>query len=202
MDSANSEFQDKQITCEECDNSFKFSVDEQQFYQEKGFTHDPKRCKPCRQDRKNRSGHSRVVQFDGQGPLPRFAGGAFTRPDDPRTGQRGNQGGNTRGGQGGNQRGDNSGRRRGPSFGGQQVAWQSGGAPLFKADFGPSPTSRSAGRGRGGGSWQANGDQGDRRHDAVCSDCSTPTTVPFKPNGVQPVYCRTCLPNHKTRRSR
>jgi CxxC-x17-CxxC domain-containing protein len=39
-------------------------------------------------------------------------------------------------------------------------------------------------------------------HDAVCSDCSSDTQVPFKPNGVQPVFCRTCLPKHKPRRAR
>ncbi|MFN2459541.1 MAG: zinc-ribbon domain containing protein [Candidatus Velthaea sp.] len=28
--------------------------------------------------------------------------------------------------------------------------------------------------------------------DAVCAQCSTATTVPFKPRGDRPVYCRDC----------
>jgi CxxC-x17-CxxC domain-containing protein len=28
--------------------------------------------------------------------------------------------------------------------------------------------------------------------DAVCAQCGTPTTVPFKPRGDRPVYCRAC----------
>jgi CxxC-x17-CxxC domain-containing protein len=29
-------------------------------------------------------------------------------------------------------------------------------------------------------------------YDAVCAQCNTPTTVPFKPRGDRPVYCRAC----------
>ncbi len=29
-------------------------------------------------------------------------------------------------------------------------------------------------------------------HDAVCAQCGVATTVPFKPRGDRPVYCRTC----------
>jgi CxxC-x17-CxxC domain-containing protein len=29
-------------------------------------------------------------------------------------------------------------------------------------------------------------------HDAVCAQCGTETTVPFRPRGDRPVYCRTC----------
>jgi CxxC-x17-CxxC domain-containing protein len=28
--------------------------------------------------------------------------------------------------------------------------------------------------------------------DAVCAECGTATTVPFKPRGDRPVYCRSC----------
>jgi CxxC-x17-CxxC domain-containing protein len=28
--------------------------------------------------------------------------------------------------------------------------------------------------------------------DAVCAECGTQTTVPFKPRGDRPVYCRSC----------
>ena len=29
-------------------------------------------------------------------------------------------------------------------------------------------------------------------HDAVCAQCGTATTVPFRPRGDRPVYCRSC----------
>ena len=29
-------------------------------------------------------------------------------------------------------------------------------------------------------------------HDAVCAQCGTATTVPFRPRGDRPIYCRTC----------
>lgn len=29
-------------------------------------------------------------------------------------------------------------------------------------------------------------------YEAVCAQCSVPTTVPFKPRGDRPVYCRAC----------
>ena len=36
-----------------------------------------------------------------------------------------------------------------------------------------------------------------RRHEVVCSECGTPTTVPFRPTAGRPVYCRPCF--HKRR---
>ena len=46
---------DKQITCADCGKQFTFSDDEQQFFQERGYT-DPKRCKECRQAKKAERG--------------------------------------------------------------------------------------------------------------------------------------------------
>ena len=43
--------EDKTLNCVECGEDFPFSADEQQFYEERGFT-EPKRCKPCRQKMK------------------------------------------------------------------------------------------------------------------------------------------------------
>ncbi len=39
-----------------------------------------------------------------------------------------------------------------------------------------------------------------RRHDAVCAECDTLTTVPFQPTAGRPVYCRPCFENRRTRR--
>ncbi|MBF0545158.1 MAG: zinc-ribbon domain containing protein [Candidatus Riflebacteria bacterium] len=44
--------EDKTITCKTCGKPFAFTVAEQQFYQEKGFEHEPARCKACRTQRK------------------------------------------------------------------------------------------------------------------------------------------------------
>jgi CxxC-x17-CxxC domain-containing protein len=45
-------FQDKALECSDCGNSFTFSADEQEFFQSKGYTNEPKRCPDCRQARK------------------------------------------------------------------------------------------------------------------------------------------------------
>jgi CxxC-x17-CxxC domain-containing protein len=45
-------FQDKTLTCADCGASFTFSVAEQEFFQSKGYTNEPKRCPNCRQTRK------------------------------------------------------------------------------------------------------------------------------------------------------
>ncbi|HEY8297663.1 MAG TPA: zinc-ribbon domain containing protein [Candidatus Baltobacteraceae bacterium] len=29
--------------------------------------------------------------------------------------------------------------------------------------------------------------------EAICAECGTTTTVPFRPRGDRPVYCRTCF---------
>ncbi|MBC9783998.1 zinc-ribbon domain containing protein [Heliobacterium chlorum] len=35
-------------------------------------------------------------------------------------------------------------------------------------------------------------------YEVVCSDCGVTTTVPFKPSGARPVYCRDCFQNHRS----
>jgi CxxC-x17-CxxC domain-containing protein len=46
-------FQDKSLQCADCGASFTFSVEEQEFFQSKGYTNEPKRCPSCRQARKS-----------------------------------------------------------------------------------------------------------------------------------------------------
>ena len=48
------EKQDKKIICKDCCKEFIFTVGEQEFYQEKGFTNEPVRCKECREAKKAR----------------------------------------------------------------------------------------------------------------------------------------------------
>lgn len=57
-------FQDKSLTCVQCGKSFTFSAADQEFFQTKGYTNEPKRCPSCRQTRQSeRRGESR---FSGQ----------------------------------------------------------------------------------------------------------------------------------------
>lgn len=46
-------YQDKTLICQECGKEFIWTAAEQEFYAEKGFTNEPKRCKECREKRKN-----------------------------------------------------------------------------------------------------------------------------------------------------
>jgi CxxC-x17-CxxC domain-containing protein len=50
--------QDKQLTCSDCGTQFTFSAAEQEFFQSKGYTNEPKRCPNCRQARKVERGGS------------------------------------------------------------------------------------------------------------------------------------------------
>ncbi len=45
-------FQDKSIQCSDCGATFTFSAEEQEFFQSRGYTNEPKRCPSCRQARK------------------------------------------------------------------------------------------------------------------------------------------------------
>ena len=46
-------FQDKSIQCSDCGVSFTFSAEDQEFFQSKGYTNEPKRCSECRQSRRS-----------------------------------------------------------------------------------------------------------------------------------------------------
>ena len=47
------DFEDKSLQCSDCGATFTFSADEQQFFQTKGYTNEPKRCPSCRRARKS-----------------------------------------------------------------------------------------------------------------------------------------------------
>jgi len=46
-------YQDKTIKCRDCGQDFVFSASEQQFFAEKGFTNEPKRCPACRRAKRD-----------------------------------------------------------------------------------------------------------------------------------------------------
>ncbi len=45
-------FQEKSLQCSDCGATFTFSADEQELFQTRGYTNEPKRCPSCRQARK------------------------------------------------------------------------------------------------------------------------------------------------------
>ena len=57
-------FEHKSLQCSDCGTTFTFSAEEQEFYQSKGYTNEPKRCPDCRQARKSeRYGNSGYRSF-------------------------------------------------------------------------------------------------------------------------------------------
>ncbi len=46
-------FQDKNLECSDCGKAFTFSIAEQEQFQSRGYTNQPKRCPECRQTRKD-----------------------------------------------------------------------------------------------------------------------------------------------------
>ena len=49
-------YQDRTLTCRDCNREFTFTVSEQEFHAEKGFTNDPGRCPECRAARRAQRG--------------------------------------------------------------------------------------------------------------------------------------------------
>jgi CxxC-x17-CxxC domain-containing protein len=277
-------FQDQEISCGECGTRFGFSSEEQAFYADKGLDHPPRRCKPCRTTRRQQRGGGRPGPPSARGHRDHPAagppaGGPFVRRSRQNShGDHDNlpwhRGGSERQAEGvwqprhgkGPWKGGGwraqPGRETPPVRPGKRAGRgrdEGGGAPLFKAKFGPVHGQQEPRRQGGKPAWQRDNKRsssggnrryeapaGNRRHeapagnrryespgsnqrppspgshrrqregspsagrqdrgplvlhDAVCSDCSTATQVPFKPHHKMPVYCRTCLPKHKQPKS-
>ncbi len=58
-------FQDKVLTCRDCGKEFLFTAGEQTFYAEKGFQHEPTRCRNCRATRKGGAGGGGSMGSEG-----------------------------------------------------------------------------------------------------------------------------------------
>ena len=56
-------FQSKSLQCSDCGTTFTFSAVEQEFFQSKGYTNEPKRCLTCRQARKARQDENNVHSY-------------------------------------------------------------------------------------------------------------------------------------------
>ena len=55
--------QDRELTCVDCEGKFAWTVFEQAFYDEKGFS-EPKRCKNCRQAQKDKRASADTGRLD------------------------------------------------------------------------------------------------------------------------------------------
>ena len=62
-------FADKTLQCTDCGAQFTFTAQDQEFFQSKGYTNEPKRCPACRQTRKTESRGSRGNSY---GPRQMF----------------------------------------------------------------------------------------------------------------------------------
>ncbi len=47
---------DKVLKCRDCGEEFVFTAGEQSFYKERGFQHEPTRCRRCRDEKKRHGG--------------------------------------------------------------------------------------------------------------------------------------------------
>ena len=76
--------EDQTISCSECGENFVFTQGERQFYIERGFEYPPKRCKPCRAQRKQQSGRNREAVASSSGnDRERSQGGQRSRESHP-----------------------------------------------------------------------------------------------------------------------
>jgi CxxC-x17-CxxC domain-containing protein len=49
-------FEDRQLTCQDCGQSFTFTAEDQRYHSEKGYANEPKRCPNCRAARRSDRG--------------------------------------------------------------------------------------------------------------------------------------------------
>jgi CxxC-x17-CxxC domain-containing protein len=64
-ENSQTEFQDSEITCIDCNNLFIWTQGEQQFFSDKGLQNPPKRCKSCKQAKNDRIAAVTVAQTSG-----------------------------------------------------------------------------------------------------------------------------------------
>ena len=76
-------FVDKTMTCRDCGEDFVFTVGEQEFYAEKGFTNEPTRCPACRRANKARRNSTGGGSSYGNGGGGGYGGGRAERTMHP-----------------------------------------------------------------------------------------------------------------------
>ena len=65
------QFTDKTIVCGDCGRPFVHSAEEQEFFRQRGFMNEPKRCKECRHRRKSERGYGSRGSSPGYAPARR-----------------------------------------------------------------------------------------------------------------------------------
>jgi CxxC-x17-CxxC domain-containing protein len=70
-------YEDKTLVCKDCGNEFVFTAGEQEFYAERGFTNEPKRCKACRDAK--RGGAPRRVPFQPREGRPIYCSACYAK---------------------------------------------------------------------------------------------------------------------------
>jgi CxxC-x17-CxxC domain-containing protein len=68
-------YQDKTLTCRDCGQEFTWTAGEQEYYAQKGFANEPRRCPDCRRARKSQQGGGGYASAGGYS-----AGGGYERP--------------------------------------------------------------------------------------------------------------------------
>ena len=61
------EYTDKDLKCQDCNETFVFSADDQSYHEQKGFTNEPKRCTSCRSQRRGQRSGGGGGRFGGGG---------------------------------------------------------------------------------------------------------------------------------------
>ncbi len=59
------DFEDRPITCVDCNEPFIWTVGEQVFFHDKGLKNEPKRCRPCKQAKNDRLAAISAAQQSG-----------------------------------------------------------------------------------------------------------------------------------------
>ena len=188
-------FVDREITCLDCSQPFVFTAGEQEFYERKGFKEEPKRCKPCREARKQRRVDTPVT--------PRAAAPRAAASADGGFGFRGSDSDAEPG----------NGAARAYSDDDDDIGNRAFGVPSPAAPARPrsAPSNGNGGfrhgngraAGNGNGQQASRGERSDRSgggggggrelHEATCAQCGGSARVPFKPVPGRPVYCRDCF---------
>lgn len=65
-------YTDKVLQCQDCGVDFVFSASEQEFFAQKGFASEPKRCSSCRAQRRATMGASGYGNGSSRGPRELF----------------------------------------------------------------------------------------------------------------------------------
>lgn len=176
-------FEDKTLVCRDCGNEFTFTAGEQEFYEQKGFTNEPQRCRDCRQARKQQRGDT--ASSDRPSTSANYRSEGSTRSGNEYATTPGNNYGSTRNAAYGSPMRGNE-YAQGNEYGGSYDNGVSRGN-----EYGGVSRGNDYGNSRYSNEGYARQER--VQHETVCAQCGRPTTVPFVPRAGRPVYCQECF---------